>query len=360
MKKYGILMVCLIFSLAAMSQKAVITFEKKNFDFGKVHEQDGKITTVFSFKNEGNAPLVVNRVQASCGCTTPTWSKEPIEPGKSGSVTVTYNPEGRPGAFTKTITVYSNAAEEQAVLIIKGEVIPKVTAENNPYPVNMRGIMVKNKVVQMNNIDKGKTQVRTLEIKNATSIIVTPTIQNLPAYLTASVTPETLKPTEEGKVTFTLNTAKCSEWGPVTNNVYLNINDQKIKTEDVKVIVVSNIVENFGNLTLDQKRKAPILEIPEKMVNLGSVKANSKKTVKFKVSNKGQNVLEIRRIINSNKELISRQSRLSIANGKTAEISLELNSTGLSAGDYKKSVTIQTNDPDNSFLILVINWTVEK
>jgi len=360
MKKYGILMVCLVFSLAAISQKAVITFEKKNFDFGKVHEEDGKITTIFTFKNEGNAPLVVSRVQASCGCTTPTWSKEPIEPGKSGSVTVTYNPEGRPGMFTKTITVYSNAAEEQAVLIIKGEVIPKATAENNPYPVNMRGILVKNKVVQMNNIDKGKTQIRTLDIKNATSIPVKPTIQNLPAYLTATVTPAMLKPNEEGKITFTLNTAKSTEWGPVTNNVYLNFNDQKIKTEDVKVIIVSNVVENFGGLTLDQKRKAPILEVPAKTVNLGSIKSNAKQLAKFKVSNKGQNVLEIRRIINSNKELISRQSRLSIPNGKTAEISLELNTTGLSAGDYKKSITIQTNDPDNSFLILVINWTVEK
>ncbi len=360
MKKYGILMVCLIFSLAAMSQKAVITFEKKNFDFGKVHEEDGKITTVFAFKNEGNAPLVVNRVQASCGCTTPTWTKEPIEPGKSGSVTVTYNPEGRPGMFTKTITVYSNAAEEQAVLIIKGEVIPKATAENNPYPVSMRGILAKSKVVQMNNIDKGKTQVRTFEIKNATSIAITPAILNLPVYLTASITPATLKPNEEGKVTFTFNSAKCSEWGPLTNNVYLNFNGQKIKTEDVKITLVSNIVENFGSLTLDQKRKAPILEIPAKTVNLGVVKSNTKQIAKFKVSNKGQNILEVRRVINSNKELSIRQSKLSIANGKSAEISVELNTTGLSAGDYKKSITIQTNDPDNSFLILVLTWTVEK
>jgi hypothetical protein len=69
--------------------------------------------------------LVINRVQASCGCTTPTWTKEPIEPGKSGSIVVTYNPLGRPGIFVKTITVYSNATDEQTVLIIKGDVIPK-------------------------------------------------------------------------------------------------------------------------------------------------------------------------------------------------------------------------------------------
>jgi hypothetical protein len=69
--------------------------------------------------------LVVNRVQASCGCTTPVWTKEPIEYGKKGEVTVTYNTTGRPGAFTKTITVYSNDTVNQAILIIRGEVIPK-------------------------------------------------------------------------------------------------------------------------------------------------------------------------------------------------------------------------------------------
>jgi hypothetical protein len=123
MKKYSVLLVCLMFSFAAMSQKAAISFKEKDHDFGKVNEKDGNVTYVFDFTNKGDAPLVVNRVQASCGCTTPTWTKEPIEPGKKGAITVTYSTAGRPGLFTKTITVYSNDPQEQVVLIIKGEVI---------------------------------------------------------------------------------------------------------------------------------------------------------------------------------------------------------------------------------------------
>ncbi|MBV5342190.1 DUF1573 domain-containing protein, partial [bacterium] len=106
-------------------------FEKSSHDFGKINEEEGKATIVFNFTNKGNAPMVVSRVQASCGCTTPTWTKEPIEPGKKGTITVAYNPLGRPGAFTKTISVYSNAAEEVVNLTIRGEVIPKPTSENN-------------------------------------------------------------------------------------------------------------------------------------------------------------------------------------------------------------------------------------
>ncbi|MDP4239368.1 MAG: DUF1573 domain-containing protein [Bacteroidota bacterium] len=124
MKKCSLLFVCLVFSLVAMAQKSVISFDVKEHDFGKVNEKDGKITYVFNFTNKGNAPLVVNRVQASCGCTTPTWTKEPVEPGKKGAITVTYNTSGRPGVFTKTITVYTADSQDQVVLVIKGEVIP--------------------------------------------------------------------------------------------------------------------------------------------------------------------------------------------------------------------------------------------
>jgi hypothetical protein len=131
MKKYSILLVCLVFSFVAMAQKPVINFEVKTHEFGKINEKDGPVTYVFEFVNKGDAPLVVSRVQASCGCTTPTWTKEPVEAGKKGVVTVTYNPAGRPGMFTKTITIYSNDTKEQAVLIIKGEVIPTAKPAEN-------------------------------------------------------------------------------------------------------------------------------------------------------------------------------------------------------------------------------------
>ncbi len=124
MKKLNVLFFCIMVTLAASAQKPMINFASKDFDFGKIKEADGSVTHVFEFTNKGKAPLVVNRVQASCGCTTPTWTKEPIANGKKGSITVTYNPAGRPGAFTKTITVFSNDSVNQ-VLIIKGEVIPK-------------------------------------------------------------------------------------------------------------------------------------------------------------------------------------------------------------------------------------------
>ena len=70
----------------------------------------------------GDAPLVLTRVIASCGCTTPEWTKEPIAPGKSGDVKITYNPAGRPGVFAKAISIYSNGKKGSYILTIKGKV----------------------------------------------------------------------------------------------------------------------------------------------------------------------------------------------------------------------------------------------
>lgn len=95
-------------------------------DFGKI-EQGTPKTHSFTFKNNGNAPLVLSNVQASCGCTTPEWTKEPIAPGASGFIKATYNAAAA-GAFSKTITVTSNAKETTTVLTIKGEVVAKPAA----------------------------------------------------------------------------------------------------------------------------------------------------------------------------------------------------------------------------------------
>ena len=88
-----------------------------------ISERSRKRTAMcFKIKNTGEAPLVLTRVIASCGCTTPEWTKEPIAPGKTGDIKITYNPKDRPGPFVKTISVYSNGKTGSFILTIRGEV----------------------------------------------------------------------------------------------------------------------------------------------------------------------------------------------------------------------------------------------
>ena len=156
-------------AVAMMAQQPVITFEKTEHDFGKINEGDGRVSVDFEFKNEGMAPLVLSNVRASCGCTTPSWTKEPVEPGQSGKITVTYNPNGRPGRFQKTVTITSNASEPTKKVYIKGEVIPKQAKPVNKYTLAVGELNMKTKVLDLGVIKKGESKTGELEYTNLKS-----------------------------------------------------------------------------------------------------------------------------------------------------------------------------------------------
>ena len=101
---------------------AEIKFDTLRHNFGKFSKNDPIVKCSFKFKNTGTAPLVIHQAFASCGCTVPTFTKEPIKPGESGVIDVTYNGTDKfPGHFQKTVTVRSNAVSEVTRLIIEGD-----------------------------------------------------------------------------------------------------------------------------------------------------------------------------------------------------------------------------------------------
>lgn len=91
-------------------------------DFGTIKEANGKVTHTFVVKNTGTTPLVITRIVPACGCTTPEYSSEPIAPGKERKIVVTFDPLGLPGAFVKSIAVFSNGKDGALILRIKGKV----------------------------------------------------------------------------------------------------------------------------------------------------------------------------------------------------------------------------------------------
>lgn len=96
----------------------VITFKETEFDFGDIKQGD-KVEHTFEFTNTGEADLLISTARASCGCTVPEFTEEPIKPGKSGKIKVTFNSAGKKGPTTKTITVVCNTANENEILTIK-------------------------------------------------------------------------------------------------------------------------------------------------------------------------------------------------------------------------------------------------
>lgn len=124
MKKLLFTLVGVMFFAVASFGQGKLKFNKMIHDFGNIPQGWIIATYTFEVTNTGTAPVVITNAQASCGCTTPEWSKDPIMPGVTKTIKVGYT-TNTPNAFNKTITVISNAENATEVLRIKGVVVPK-------------------------------------------------------------------------------------------------------------------------------------------------------------------------------------------------------------------------------------------
>lgn len=111
-----------------------ITFTETEHDFGTINEGD-VVEHTFKFKNTGEAPLIIQNAMGSCGCTVPTWTKEPIQPGETGEIVAKFNSQGRTNLQNKTVTVTANTWPKQSTLKIRAMVTPKSDGTEAAGPV---------------------------------------------------------------------------------------------------------------------------------------------------------------------------------------------------------------------------------
>ena len=136
-----------------------ITFEEVKYDFGSV-AQGGIVDHTFKFKNTGNAPLVISNIGVSCGCTTPEWTKAPVMPGKTGSITAHFNSTGKIGMQNKVLTIESNAAAGSTTVALVGEVKEAGATANAAPAMKMETSGDGKKVKEKNGDTKVKAKIK--------------------------------------------------------------------------------------------------------------------------------------------------------------------------------------------------------
>jgi len=353
----------LFLSMGLMAQTSpVITFMETEHDFGQINEADGKVSHVFVFKNEGMEPLVLQNVRASCGCTTPKWTNTPVEPGETGEITVTYNPNGRPGKFSKTITITSNATVAQTKVYIRGEVIPKTAKPVENYPVKMGALSLKQKHINFGKVQKGQFAEQKIEYKNNSQAEVTVdllTNSRYDAFLVPSLSFTTLKPNEVGFLTIRFESANTNDWAEQEYELYFVVNGKQERTDEFKVIVKANIVEDFSGLSPDQLQKAPIAELA-KTVDMGQIKKGQTASKELTIKNVGVSPLLIRRVVNKHTDIIGATvNKTTLKSGKKGSLKISATATeNIKPGKFVRTIELITNDPQNSIVKVVVSGEV--
>ena len=351
---FTVLTLLIAFS-AAQAQKSKIVFNELEHDFGTFKESAGPQTTTFKFTNEGSVPLILSSVRASCGCTTPKWTREPVPPNGTGEIQVSYNPKNRPGSFNKTVTVQSNAENATTVLRIKGSVQEREKTLAELYPREIGDLRVKTNHISFARIKENDVKTEELELVNDSNSPVSVGFRTVPGHITAKLEPETIQPNQKGKLIVTFDASKANTYGFSTNRIYLTLNGNNDYKNSVGVS--ATIEEDFSQLSEEELKNAPVADFSEKAHDFGEMKQGDKKEHTFTLKNDGKSELVIRNVRSSCGCTAVAPSKKVIAPGESAPIKVTFDSRG-KRGRQSKSVTVITNDPKTPTTTLRISSNI--
>lgn len=336
-------------------------FAQPKADFDKTVHQFGAVlwknpaTAAFTITNKGDKPLVISNVTTSCGCTEAEWTKTPIAPGASGTITTTFDAKAL-GRFQKSIGVYCNAAHRPIYLSIRGE----VTADPKKalvLPYRIGDIKLDKEVIEFDDANKGDKPFVEIVVGNLSDEPYTPVLMHLPPYLHAEAMPERLEKGGYGKIKVTLDTEKLPKFGVTQATVYLSrfLGD---KVGDENAIPVSAVLlPDFSQLTKSELQHPPVVELSTTELDFGSLVGKAKKSLNVVIRNTGKRDLEITDLQVFNPAVGVHLKKRVLKPGTQTKMKITVN--GQQLKDLKRSprVMMITNDPNRPKVIIHVKVT---
>lgn len=344
-------------SVQAQQREPQLSFAQTTHDFGQIKEDGGNVTHKFTFTNIGGKPLVINEVRASCGCTTPSWTKQPVLPGKKGFISATFDPKRRPGNFNKSILVRTNASNGTTILRIKGEVLPKKRGVKDRYPRQMGDLRLKSHHLAFVQVNHNKIERDSLAIVNNSDQLMSLSFSGVPKHIELSTGSRVLKPGEESYIYGTYDPTKINDWGFRMDRVRVEVNGNNVPQNTL--IISAKIVEDFSHLTPEEKANAPKVEFGKTTYDFGTAKQNSEVEHVFHFKNNGKSDLKIRKIRSTCGCTTVTPDKKVIGPGESGSFKAIFH-TGGREGNQSKSIYFISNAPDNSNIRLTIKGKVEK
>lgn len=306
-------------------EEAVLSFEETVWDFGSIKEAGGPVSHTFRFTNTSDEAIVLERVQADCGCTTPLYGREPVKPGAQGEIEVTFNPINFSGPITKTVSVFCNNGKSRNLLTIKANVESKPRPIKETHPFDLApGVVADRLSVPFAYIGNGSVNSMVVEIVNTTENSVAIGVDSITGdgRLTVAV-PGKLSAGERGSITLTYDLRRLkSLYGMISDQVYLTVDGLR---RELPVNVSAIVVDDFGGQ--DPALGAGCVITPT-YYNFGAVKAGDPASGTMTISNPGKSPLIIRSVDARRGAATSLKEGTVIAPGKSGEFTVSLDTTG--------------------------------
>src|SRR5258708_3114371 len=329
---------------AVAQQAEPVLFNEKTYDFGEITEDGGKAEHQFMFTNNTGRVIKILSVQASCGCTTPGWTKEPVSPGSTAFVKASYDPKGRPGYFNKSLTVTTDFDGNTIELQIKGQVVNKKSDVGlTDYPVVNGSLRFKFNSFPLGKIFiNRKATSKAFPVYNAggKTIAFTGKIVG-PRYIKVE-TPRTLAPKESGTIKVTYDGKSRNQYGFLSDNVEITTDDEALPVKAFSVYATAE--EFFPPLTPEELALAPALQMETIAIDFGKIRQGNVLTREITIKNTGAKELQIKSVQGNCSCITATVEPLKINPGEEGKLTVSLNTT-VRTGIQQKAVTVYSNDP---------------
>lgn len=340
-------------------ESASIKFDTQNWNFGDVEESGGNVTHIFTFTNISQRPVVVLDVSASCGCTSPSFSRKPVMPGARGEISVVFDPINRPGKFSKGVSVRLSS-NERVSLNIEGNVIPRERSVDELYPFEVgAGLRLDSNFHAFSYLGRGDEAKATIVIYNTSdkdaSIELRPTKSS---GLLRVEAPQSIKAQALDKITLTYKVEEGSgRYGMLDDVFAVAVNGKESRTLiSTHAIAVDKFLPIVDDMT------APSCELSKNFIKFGELKHGSRiEDSSVELVNDGEVELVVRAVEWKSSALTcSLKAGDKLKAGEKRKIRFAYDSSTSDYGVWVDRVSIITNDPERPMLTLRITAIVEQ
>lgn len=332
-----------------------IEVDRTVHNFGDIKLKSGPVSCTFTISNTSNAPAVIYQVVSSCGCTDVQWTKEPIMPGKKGTVSASYSNDEGPYPFDKTLTVYVSGVNKPVLLKIRGVSVDTEKTLEESYPDAFGPLSMKTSEYNCGSLEQGNEKNEMAIVANLSNKPLTVTFKDVSENLDISVSPNPIPARGTAEMNFSVK-ADRKLWG---KNTYYATPVSNGKTYGDKKISVSACTrENFSHLSGTERSSGPRPRFKESTIQAGMVKQGDKIHAEFTFENEGKQTLEVYKV-----DIDAPQSKHSsippTKPGALTKFTVDVDTSNMPKGEMLVIVSLITNSPLRPIVNIFITGWIE-
>lgn len=322
-------------------------------DCGQV-EYRCPVAAEFEIYNSSNRATSISHIETYCGCTVANYSHNKIAAKGKATVKVTYDAKMM-GHFNKLIDVYCDGEKTPLTLQMRGMVVREVVDFVGKFPYKMGSLVADKDNIEFDDVSNGDQPQQVIHVRNAGSEVAQPVVMHLPDYLHAEVSPSNLASGRTAEITITLNSHQLDDYGLTQTKIYVGSRPGEKVSADKEITVSAVLLPNPYDLSEEEKRNAPKIELSALKLNFDTTNGKRKQKQEILITNMGRSDLHINNLQMFTAGVSLSLNKQVISPNEIAKLKVEIDSDELKNTHGEPKILMITDDPKNPKVVININ-----